>query len=259
MALSDGGGRMTSHPYRSALVTGGSKGIGAAICRRLRERGLTVYAAARSHAALEDLARIIGIIPIVADVRDTTALCAGLAGAEIDILVNNAGGLATVQALHLQTADEIRDTIDLNFTAPLQLIQALLPGMIARKRGHIFNITSTAGHAVFPGTVSYGAAKAGLSHAGSILRYDLAGSNVRITEVSPGRVETEFYLQAFGGDREDLMQKMYSQQRALAPDDVAAAIAAALAMPQHADLARISIEPTDQATGGHVYGTFKPD
>jgi len=250
---------MTSHPYRSALVTGGSMGIGAAICRKLRDRGLTVYAAARNRDALEELARTIGIIPVVADVRDTSALVAGLEGAEIDILVNNAGGLATVRPLHLQTAEEIRDTIDLNLTAPLQLIQALLPGMIARKRGHIFNITSTAGHAVFPGTVTYGAAKAGLAHAGGILRYDLAGSNVRITEVSPGRVETEFYLQAFAGDRQGLKQKMYTEQRALTPDDVAAAIDAALSMPQHADLARINVEPTDQATGGHIYGTFNPD
>jgi NADP-dependent 3-hydroxy acid dehydrogenase YdfG len=250
---------MTLEPYRSALVTGGSKGIGAAICRMLREHGLTVYAAARSRDALEELARSIGIMPLVADVRDTAALCAGLDGAEIDILVNNAGGLATVRPLHLQTAGEIRDTIDLNLTAPLELIQALLPGMIARKRGHIFNITSTAGHAVFPGTVSYGAAKAGLAHASSVLRYDLAGSNVRITEVIPGRVETEFYLQAFGGDRKGLKQKMYTEQRALTPDDVASAIAAALSMPQHADLARISVEPTDQAPGGHVYGIFKPD
>ncbi|WP_119389669.1 SDR family oxidoreductase [Taklimakanibacter lacteus] len=250
---------MTLQPYRSALVTGGSKGIGAAICRRLRGRGLAVYAAARSADALAELARTTGIIPIVADIRDTAALCAGLAGAEIDILVNNAGGLATVRPLHLQTAQEIRDTVALNLTAPLELIQALLPGMIARKRGHIFSITSTAGHAVFPGTVSYGAAKAGLAHACGILRYDLAGSNIRITEVSPGRVETEFYLQAFAGDKAGLKQKMYTEQRPLAPDDVAAAIAAALSMPQHADLARISIEPTDQATGGHVYGIFKPD
>jgi 3-hydroxy acid dehydrogenase/malonic semialdehyde reductase len=250
---------MTTQIYRSALVTGGSKGIGAAICRKLRERGSTVYAAARNRNSLEELARTIGIIPVVADVRDTSALIAGLGGAEIDILINNAGGLATVRPLHLQTADEIRDTIDLNLTAPLQLIQALLPGMIARKRGHIINITSTAGHAVFPGTVTYGAAKAGLAHAGSILRYDLAGSNVRITEVSPGRVETEFYLQAFGGDRQGLKQKMYTEQRALTPDDVAAAIDAALSLPQHADLARISLEPTDQATGGHIYGIFNPD
>ncbi|WP_119273499.1 SDR family oxidoreductase [Taklimakanibacter deserti] len=250
---------MALQPYRSALVTGGSKGIGAAICRKLRERDLTVYAVARNREALQDLARSIGIIPVVADVRDTAALVASLKGAEIDILVNNAGGLATVRPLHLQTAAEIRDTIDLNLTAPLQLVQALLPGMIGRKRGHVFNITSTAGHAVFPGTVTYGAAKAGLAHAGSILRYDLAGSNVRITEVSPGRVETEFYLQAFGGDRQGLKQKMYTEQRALTPDDVAAVIAAALAMPQHADLARISVEPTDQATGGHIYGTFHPE
>lgn len=249
---------MVQPAYRNALVTGASRGIGASICRRLRQQGLTVHALARTSAALETLAAETGVNPIVGDVRDVQAVLAALGGGEIDILVNNAGGLDTVRALHEQTAEEIADTVSLNLTAPLLLIGALLPGMVERRRGHIFNITSTAAHNVFPATTSYGAAKAGLAQAGRILRYDLAGTNVRITEICPGRVETEFYLNAFGGDREALQSKMYRSHRALRPDDVAAALMAALAMPQHADISCMRLDPTDQATGGYVYGEPMP-
>ncbi len=252
---------MPSLPYRTALVTGASRGIGAAICRRLVEEGLTVHALARNGQALDALAEASGgrLVPLVADVRDPESIAAALAGVDVDVLVNNAGGLATVKPLHLQTAAETAETITLNLTAPLQLIRMLLPGMIARKRGHIFNLTSTAAHNVFAGTTAYGAAKAGLSQAGRVLRYDLAGSNVRLTELIPGRVQTEFYLQAFEGDQQALTRKMYSEQRALQPDDIAQALIGALLMPAHADLAQIEISPTDQAAGGHVYGLFNPD
>ncbi|MFB2552869.1 SDR family oxidoreductase [Ensifer soli] len=248
-----------SLPYETALVTGASRGIGAAICRALAGAGVTVYALARTAPALEALAADCGVVPVVADVRDTAAILAGLNGAPVDILVNNAGGLATVKPLHEQTPEEVAETIALNLTAPLTLIRALLPGMIARRRGHVFNITSTAAHNVFPQTTAYGAAKAGLSQAGKVLRYDLAGSNVRLTELIPGRVQTDFYLQAFAGDAAALTAKMYAAQRALQPADIADALMAALVLPAHVDLAQIDISPTDQAPGGHVYGTVAPD
>jgi 3-hydroxy acid dehydrogenase / malonic semialdehyde reductase len=246
---------MATFPYRTALVTGASRGIGASICRKLTGQGLRVFAAARSADRLSALAEECGVVPIAADVRDTSQLLDALDGNEIDVLVNNAGGLETVRPLPDQTAEEIVDTISLNLTAPLLLMRALLPGMIARRRGHVFNITSTAAHSVFAATAAYGAAKAGLSHAGKVLRYDLAGSNVRITEISPGRVETDFYLRAFGGNGMALKDKMYRNHRALNPDNVADALMAALVMPANADLAHISVEPTDQAPGGYVYGT----
>ena len=250
---------MAPLPYRYALVTGASRGIGAAICRGLRQQGLTVYAAARNAETLAALAAETGVKPIVADVRDPRPLLAALDGSDIDVLVNNAGGLDSVRPLHEQTPEEIIDGVSLNLTAPLLLIRALLPGMIARKRGHIFNVTSISAHSVFASTTTYGASKAGLSQAGRSLRYDLAGSNVRVTEISPGRVETELYLRAFGGNREALQDKMYRAHRSLRPDDVAAALLAALAMPAHVDLAHIDIEPTDQAPGGYVYGSYDGD
>jgi 3-hydroxy acid dehydrogenase/malonic semialdehyde reductase len=171
--------------YRTALVTGASRGIGAAICRRLTGLGLTVYGVARSREALAEVVDTLGVVPVVADVRDAEAVVAGLGGADIDVLVNNAGMVATVKPLYEQSAEEIAETIAVNLTAPMLLMRALLGGMVARKRGHVVNITTTAARGVLAGTSAYGGAKAGLAHACRSLRYDLAGSNVRVTDLAP--------------------------------------------------------------------------
>lgn len=252
---------MTAAPlYRTALVTGASRGIGAAIARKLVAGGLTVHGVARSAEGLETLARELGgaFIPCPADVTDTDAIMAGLGGAEIDVLVNNAGGLSSVRDLTEQTAEETARTVALNLTAPLQLMRALLPGMTARARGHVFNLTSTAGRSVLPRTATYAAAKAGLSQACHVLRYELAGSGVRVTELAPARVETDFYLESFAGDRATLKQKMYTEQRALAPADLAETLWAALSLPPHVDLSEIVVTSTDQAAGGQTYASVKP-
>jgi NADP-dependent 3-hydroxy acid dehydrogenase YdfG len=241
--------------YRNALVTGASKGIGAAISAALISEGITVYALGRDRSALEALATQLGpqFKPFVADVSHYVQIAELLDGAEIDVLVNNAGGLSTVRPLYEQTAEETEEVIALNLTAPLQLIRMLLPGMIRRRSGHIFNLTSTAASAVFPGTTGYGAAKAGLSHAGRVLRYDLAGTGVRLTEIAPGRVETQFYLKAFDGDGESLREKMYTHQRSLHPEDIAAVLVSALKLPLHVDVAEMIVSPSEQAAGGHTY------
>lgn len=240
-------------PYRTALVTGASRGIGAAICRRLTELGMTVYGVARNIDTLTEVVDTLGVVPVVADVRDTDAILAGLGGASIDVLVNNAGMVATVKPLYEQSAEEITETIAVNLTAPMLLMRALLGGMVTRRRGHVVNITTTAARGVLAGTSAYGGSKAGLAHACRSLRYDLAGSNVRVTDLAPGRVETEIYLRAFGGDRERLNDTMYGNVRALQPQDIADTIAAVLCLPQHVDVTEIEISPTDQAVGGHVF------
>lgn len=246
--------------HATALVTGASRGIGAAIARRLVAGGMRVHGVARSAESLRPVADDLGeaFVPCVADVRDVEALMAQLGGAEIDVLVNNAGALASIRPLVEQTAEETAEVIALNLTAPLQLMRRVLPGMIARRRGHVFNLTSTAGRAVLPGTTGYAAAKAGLSQAGHVLRYDLAGTGVRLTEVAPARVETGFYLDSFGGDSDSLREKLFSRQRALVPEDVAATIWAALCLPAHVDLAEIVVTSTDQAAGGQVFAPREP-
>lgn len=241
--------------YRIAVVTGASKGIGAAVARALAGEGLTVHGVARDGKALAALAEELGpaFVPLAADVRDHAAIAAALEGAAVDVLVNNAGGLGSVRPLFEQTAEETAEVVELNLTAPLHMMRMVLPGMIARRRGHVFNLTSTAATSVFTGTAAYGAAKAGLSQAGRVLRYDLAGSGVRLTEIAPGRVETEFYLRAFGGDQDGLKERMYTHQRPLRPSDVAAVLVSALRLPDHVDVAEMIVSPTEQAAGGAAY------
>lgn len=245
-------------PYRTALVTGASRGIGAAIVRQLCEMGLEVHAVARDKAALEALAAETGCRPLVADVRATGDVLAGLADAAIDVLINNAGSVPTVRPLHEQSAEQIDAALDLNLRAPLQLMRVLLPRMVARRRGHVINIGNTAGTAVFAGTGPYAAANAGLSLATRVTRYDLAGNNVRLTEIIPGRVETQVYLDAYGGDASRLHETMYANHRALQPEDVAATVALALSLPERADVTMLEVSPTDQAVGGHVFPQRQP-
>lgn len=245
------------HEYRTALVTGASKGIGAAISRRLVAEGLTVYAVARGAEALGALQAELGarLKPVVADATDHAGLARLLAGVEVDVLVNNAGGLDTVRPLHQQTPDETAKFVTLNLTAPLQLMQIFLPGMIARRRGHVFNLTSVSARSTNAGTTIYSATKAALAHAGRIIRCELSGSGVRLTDLAPGRVETGFYLEAFGHDQTTLTKTMYADKRPLRPEDIAETLIFALRLPSHVDLAEALVMPTEQAAGGMVYNT----
>jgi NADP-dependent 3-hydroxy acid dehydrogenase YdfG len=240
-------------PYRTALVTGASRGIGAAIARRLRALGLAVHAAGRDAVRLDALCGETGCIALVADVTDTAAVLRLVQDIAIDVLVNNAGAVPAVAPLHRQSATDVDVAIDVNLRAPLHLMRALLPGMVARGRGHVVNIGSTAGAAVFAGMGPYAAAKAGLSMAGRVARYDLAGSGVRLTEIVPGRVQTEVYRDAYGGDTERLHASLYARHRAVQPEDVAEAVAMALCLPERADVSVLELVPTDQAAGGHAY------
>jgi len=246
---------MTAFPYSTALVTGASRGIGAAISRRLVAGGLTVFGVARSAEDLEALRSDLGdgFRPLPGDILNAAAIVEAIGEAEIDVLVNNAGGLSSVRPFIQQDAGETMRTIALNLSAPLVLTQSLLPGMIARGRGHVFNLTSTAARGVLPGTVTYAACKAALTQAGHVLRYELAGSGVRLTDLAPARVRTDIYLESFAGDAAGLEEKLFAGYRVLTPEDVADTIWAALSLPPHVDLAEIVITSTDQAAGGQLF------
>ena len=244
---------------RKVLVTAGAAGIGKHIAAAFLAAGDAVYTCDINEDALKAAAvDLPGLktggcnIGDRAQIEHMVADAAAQLGG-IDVLVNNAGGLGSVRPLWEQTSDETARTIALNLTAPLQLMQAVLPGMIARGQGHVVNLCSIAGQGALAGTTTYGAAKAGLAQAGRGLRFDLAGSNIRITDIAPGRVETEFYLTAFGGDAATLKDRMYERQRALTAGDIAQVVLAALHLPARANITELTILPTDQALGGHVY------
>lgn len=180
---------------RHVLVTGASRGIGAAIAREFAKNGAKVTVVARSAGPLETLASDIGGQVVVADlldarqVRDVISRAEQLGG-PVDVLVNNAGIDITKSILDTDEA-EVNDVLNLNLQVPVQLTRLVLPGMVARRIGHVVNISSMAANGGFAGMSVYSASKAGLSHFTRIVRQDLKGTGVRLTNLEVGPVPTD--------------------------------------------------------------------
>lgn len=235
--------------YKTALVTGASTGMGYAIAERLSQKGLVVHALARNGEALDGLAKASGCIPHVLDVTDTDALAALLGGLEIDVLVNNAGVSRKGNILN-SNAFDIDEQIDVNLRAALQLSRLTLPGMIARNRGHIINITSIAGHYEFGGHTVYHATKAALHTVSRQLRVDAYGHDVRVTEICPGRVETDIFARVEKIDPAAAREKYFDDYECPKPSDIADAVAYAIETPSYVNVGLIEIMPTLQVPGG---------
>jgi NADP-dependent 3-hydroxy acid dehydrogenase YdfG len=186
---------------RWAVVTGASRGIGAAVARRLVSDGARVALVARGIDAMDALARELGpdsAAPVACDLSDLAAIerasrrITELAGGPPAIIVNNAGAF-TVAPVHETSVDVFRRTLETNLTAPFALVRAFLPGMLARGQGHLVTLGSIADRAVFPGNAAYAASKHGVRALHEVLRAELRGSGVRASLVSPGPVDTELW------------------------------------------------------------------
>lgn len=235
-----------------ALVTGASSGIGAATATRLQADGYRVHALARRAERLEALAAATGCITHALDVRDhgqLTELAQSVG--PVDVLVNNAG-LARMDApLHNSSVEDLVTTIDTNVTSAMVAARAVLPAMIERGRGHIVNIGSMAG--LYPlAAASYGASKGAIHLLSLNLRLELAGTGVRVTEINPGRVSTEFYDVAVSDPvrRTDMKDSGVDEVTA---DEVADAIMYAIGVPRHVNINRIELQPTEQTYGGSSF------
>jgi len=243
---------MVDQPYRRAVVTGASSGIGAAVVERLCAAGLEVYAVARDAARLEALAQKTGCIPTVLSVTDQAGVAAFFAEHEIDILVNNAGQ-SRKGNLADTTAQDIDALVDVNLRAVLQITFEAIKGMKARNCGHIVNISSIAGHYAFPGgNTVYHATKAGVHSMSAQLRCDLYGTKLRVTEISPARVETEVFGRLLG-DMEEAYKRCYAEYESLLPADLADAIAFAVFAPQRMNVSFMEVLPTMQVVGGLAF------
>jgi len=241
----------------NVLVTGASAGFGAAIARRFAAAGHRIIAAGRRADRLEALANEIGrdkVLPLILDVRDRDAVAAAIASlpadfAEIDLLVNNAGlalGLESAQAADLDNWDTMVDT---NIKGLMYVTRAVLPGMVARNRGHVINIGSTAGAYAYPGGNVYGATKAFVRQFSLNLRADLQGTRVRVTDVAPGLVGgTEFSSVRFGGDA-GRVQKVYEGADALTPEDIAETVFWAATLPARVNINFVEMMPVTQSFG----------
>jgi len=241
--------------YKTALVTGASSGIGAATVERLRGEGLEVHALARNAANLDELARRTGCIPHALDVSDTAGLARLAAEVSFDILVNNAG-VDRPGSILKADAEGIDLLVDVNLRAVLHLCRLVVPGMVARDRGHVVNISSIAGAYNFGGNSTYHATKAAVSMLSRQLRVDCFGKRVRVTEICPGRVATDIFAHVHGNPEE--MHKRFIEGFELPQaSDIADAIAFAIAAPVSMNVGHMEITPTLQVPGG--LSTARPE
>ena len=234
------------------LVTGASSGIGAAAVRALTATGMTVHAAARRHDRLQALAAESGCIPHVLDVTDAPAVQALVAEiGTIDILVNNAGLGRGWGSLVEATYTDIEVTVSTNVTATIHMVQAVLPAMIVQKSGHVVNVGSMAG--LYPlSSALYGATKGAMHRLSTNLRLELHGTGVRVTEICPGRIQTEFYQVAVDDDdaRSAILDTGADEVTAAeCADTIVYAVSAA----PHININRIELQPTEQTYGGSQY------
>jgi NADP-dependent 3-hydroxy acid dehydrogenase YdfG len=241
--------------YSTALVTGASTGMGAAIAERLAKRGLTVHAVARNEERLKELADKTGAIPHVVDLTDTTALAAAVGDLEVDVLVNCAGVSRPGNLLDSSESD-IDDLVDVNLRGLLQLTRLVLPGMVERDRGHVINISSIAGVYNFYGHTVYHATKAAVHQVSRQLRNDTVGKRIRVTEICPGRVETEIFGRNMGGTpeaMEEAWKTYYEGYESLTTDDIVNALDYAIETPRHVNVGMLELMPTFQVPGGLTF------
>jgi NADP-dependent 3-hydroxy acid dehydrogenase YdfG len=234
--------------YKTALVTGASSGIGAAVVERLRAEGLQVHALARSAKALGALAERTGCIAHAIDVTDLTGITRLAGEVEFDVLVNNAG-VDRPESILKAKAEDIDLLIDVNLRAVLHLCRLVVPGMVARDRGHVVNISSIAGAYNFGGNSTYHATKAAVSMLSRQLRIDAFGKRVRVTEICPGRVATDIFAHVHG-DSKEIREKFIEGFELPQATDIANAIAFAIAAPIAVNIGHMEITPTLQVPGG---------
>ncbi len=240
-----------------AIVTGGSAGIGAATVRQLAAAGFRVVAGARRLDRLRQVTDPAGATARVLDVTDEASVQAFVAAAlggdeRLDLLVNNAGG-----ALGLDRVEEARDErwewmFQANVMGTLRMCRALLPALRASGDGHIVNVGSIAGFESYPGGAGYTAAKHAVRTLTRTLRLELLGEPVRVTEIAPGLVATEFSLVRFDGDRERAAG-VYDGMEPLTADDVAECIVWAATRPSRVNIDELVIRPRDQAAAMLVH------
>jgi NADP-dependent 3-hydroxy acid dehydrogenase YdfG len=242
---------MTATPdahSRVAVVTGASSGIGEATAKALAAQGFHVIAVARRADRLRRLAEQIGGTAVVADVTDDDSVLALAAGlTRVDVLVNNAGGALGLEPVTEANLDHWRWMWETNVLGTLRVTRALLPKLIASGNGLIVTVTSTAALEVYDGGGGYTAAKHAQGALHRTLRGELLGKPVRLTEIAPGAVQTEFSLVRFGGD-EQRAEAVYNGITALTAADVAEVIGFVASRPAHVNLDQIVIRPRDQAS-----------
>ncbi|MCE3006497.1 MAG: SDR family NAD(P)-dependent oxidoreductase [Rickettsiales bacterium] len=235
------------------LITGASSGIGRAAAQALAAPDVTLILTGRRKAELEKTAAECrpskNVRTLVFDIRDQQATLATLDGLAVDVLVNNAGLALDLSSADSASLDDWNTMIDTNIRGLVTATRTLLPGMKARGRGHIVNVSSIAGTYPYAGANVYGASKAFVTYFSLALRADLLGSPIRVTNLEPGMAETEFSTVRFKGDKERA-DAVYQGLQPLTAKDIAEAIRWAVSQPPHVNINRIEMMALMQAPGG---------
>ena len=229
-----------------AIVTGASSGIGKATAGALAQEGWHVIAAARRTDKIQAVADEIGGTAIELDVTDQASVDKLAAQVErVDLLVNNAGGAMGMDSIRDSDLDDWQWMYDVNVLGTLRMVKALLDKLIASE-GHVINIGSMASFTAYAGGAGYNAAKFGEGALTRVLRLEHVGDPVRVTQIDPGRVETDFSLVRFKGDQ-DKAAAVYADKLNLSAADVAESIRWVASQPKHVNIDHIHIMPRDQA------------
>ncbi|THV26761.1 SDR family NAD(P)-dependent oxidoreductase [Glycomyces paridis] len=232
---------------KTAVVTGASSGIGAAAAKALAEAGFDVVLGARRADRLAEAATACGGTALPLDVTDEASVAAFAERVErCDLLVNNAGGALGLDSIAGADLELWQRMYDVNVLGTVRVTKALLPKLAASGDGQVVVIGSIAAHQPYPGGGGYNAAKHAEAALTRVLRMELLGEPVRVCEIDPGMVETEFSLVRFDGDGERA-DAVYAGMTPLTAEDVAASIAWVATRPAHVNIDQITITPRDQA------------
>lgn len=246
-----------------ALITGASSGIGRACAEMFAGEGASLILSARRKDRLKRLSSSlerrhkIRTLPLPLDVRDCEAVKEAVetlpqSWKKIDILVNNAGLSRGLEPIYEGQIDDWEEMIDTNVKGLLYLSKAVLPGMVKRRKGHIVNLGSVAGHDVYPGGNVYCASKHAVDAVTKGMLIDLVDTPIRVSTVDPGMVETEFSVVRFHGDREQA-KAAYTGMKPLKGKDVAEAVLFCITRPAHVNVDQLRIMPTAQASAAIVH------
>jgi NADP-dependent 3-hydroxy acid dehydrogenase YdfG len=238
-------------PGRVAVVTGASSGIGAATVVALSRAGFEVVAGARREDRLRAVAEPVGARWMRLDVTDPESVDAFVARLdECAVLVNNAGGAFGLAPVAESDDDQWRRMYEVNVLGLMRMTRALLPRLEASDPGHIVNLGSIAAAETYPGGAGYTAVKHAVRAVTRTLRQELLGRPVRVTEIDPGAVETEFSLVRLGA--EEKARQVYEGMTPLRGEDIADCVLWAVTRPPHVNVDEIVVRPLDQAMGAPV-------
>ena len=246
---------------KTVLITGATSGIGLSCARKFAENGDRLILTARSGNKLteiKDELKAMGadVLTLTFDVRDRNAAALAIKNlpkewSEIDVLINNAGLALGLEPEYEGNLDDWETMIDTNIKGPLNMTRLIVPGMVERDRGHIINIGSVAGDAAYAGGNVYCATKAAVKVLSDGLRIDVANTSIRVTNLKPGLVETNFSNIRFHGDTERAAN-VYKGIKPLSGDDIADVALYAANAPSHVQIAEVLILATHQASGSVI-------